>query len=318
MRTGNPVERPGFTLIELLVVIAIVALLLAILLPGLSAAREQAKQTKCAANLKNLATGVATYAVDNRGFTCSGAFDPEVSNGRDGPVDKVGWVADLVNHQLGLPGEQLCPTNEARYNQKLAPNACGPDSYTPAQADDLIRRGYNTNYTQSWYMARSQFRGDPNNPGDINVKRVSTTAGPFRLERYRVPLTNIPMLADGRTDNTETGAGGHYVNGSPTVKSMGDGPFGGGVFNTQSYEDFGVVHGRGRFVNVVHREHHAVRSNWVFMDGSSRTLADKTPDGIFTLDKSVWPSEQLDLNPAQVFDGVLSLGRRSLDAFELR
>ncbi len=318
MRTRCPVERPGFTLIELLVVIAIVALLLAILLPGLSAAREQAKQTRCAANLKSLATGATTYATENRGYTCSGSFAPEVSNGRDGPVDKVGWVADLVNHQLGLPGEQLCPTNEARYNQKLAPNGAGQDSYTPAQAEDLVRRGYNTNYTQSWYMGRSQFKGDPNNPSDRNVRRVATTAGPFRLDRTRVPLTNVPMLADGRTDNTEAGSGGHYVNGTPTVKTMTDGPFGGAVFNTQNYEDFGVVHGRGRFVNVTHREHYAVRSNWAFMDGSARTLVDRTPDGIFTLDRNTWPSEQLDLNPSQVFDGVLSLGRRSLDPDEIR
>lgn len=45
-------QRPrAFTLIELLVVVAIIALLVAVLLPNLAAAREQGRRTKCLANL---------------------------------------------------------------------------------------------------------------------------------------------------------------------------------------------------------------------------------------------------------------------------
>ena len=55
----------AFTLIELLVVISIIAVLMAILLPSLSRAREQAKQTVCTAHCKQLIMAMLFYTDEN-------------------------------------------------------------------------------------------------------------------------------------------------------------------------------------------------------------------------------------------------------------
>lgn len=54
----------GFTLIELLVVVAIIALLISILLPSLSAAKEQAKKASCLANLQQIGRATQMYQFD--------------------------------------------------------------------------------------------------------------------------------------------------------------------------------------------------------------------------------------------------------------
>lgn len=58
----------GFTLIELLVVVAIIALLISILLPSLSQAREQAKRTKCGTYMKSIGTAVQTCYASNKEY----------------------------------------------------------------------------------------------------------------------------------------------------------------------------------------------------------------------------------------------------------
>ncbi len=76
----------GFTLIELLVVIAIIALLMAILIPALTRAREQGKRAACIHNLKGLVLAWLMYIDDNDGHLVKG------NAGDDGWVKLLGTL----------------------------------------------------------------------------------------------------------------------------------------------------------------------------------------------------------------------------------
>jgi len=93
----------GFTLIELLVVVAIIALLIAILLPSLNKARETAKKTQCASNLKGHGATIYLYAAQYKEQL---PVYPSGNNPVTGPkawlhTESVGWV-NLMTNNPGL------------------------------------------------------------------------------------------------------------------------------------------------------------------------------------------------------------------------
>lgn len=72
------VPRCGFTLIELLVVVAIIAVLIAILLPSLSKAREMTRRSMCASGMRQIAMMVTVYIEEQNDML---PWEPAPSNG---------------------------------------------------------------------------------------------------------------------------------------------------------------------------------------------------------------------------------------------
>jgi len=120
----------GFTLIELLVVVAIIALLIAILLPSLAAAREQAKTLKCAANLRQMGQLVQLFAGENDGRCVGYATNAAGSSLA---------YNDVLNAEVLQRGKNTKYGTAARFGNVSDSRTLSCTNYIPGSSTDYAR-----------------------------------------------------------------------------------------------------------------------------------------------------------------------------------
>ncbi len=202
----------GFTLVELLVVIAIIALLLSILLPAISKAKELAARSVCGANCRSLIQNSVILAADRDGryFPSHRALTEEdirrrytVPGNKTAPTgDNLSWI----NYPLrdSLVDSDFDPE---KFN---CPNRKGDDSHVRYQKLD-VRVGY-------YIMAGRPINRDKTN----RMKPVSgfdNRGGSWEVATRTSQDGNLPLVADVNEMGTHqqiagvTGSGSTYPHG---------------------------------------------------------------------------------------------------------
>lgn len=141
----------GFTLLEVIMVITIIAMLVGLLIPGLSRSRNLAKQTACLAGLQQIGVAIGTYAMENDGSIPYGPKAPPPSATNFYP--KTGNVTSLISLESGAPvglGLLLEKNLSRNKNVLFCPGADEP--WNTQETLDRVGQSQETCRTQPPYM----------------------------------------------------------------------------------------------------------------------------------------------------------------------
>jgi len=180
----------GFTLVELLVVVAIIALLMSLLLPTMTRAREQSRLTVCGSNLRQLGLAVTAYAHANRDRIPRGpavpmpyspqGWDEWASNQLQiGALREFQGWGRIIRPELGEPRAFFCPSDDT--NDPIEeldrltgdPNADAYGSYLYRQRDQTTDDRVDDLGTNALGLAARALALDANSLGPSEYYRTN-------------------------------------------------------------------------------------------------------------------------------------------------
>lgn len=178
----------AFTILELLIVVAIIALLMAILVPTLRRAREQARRVACLSNLRSLGLGLQMYQGEYNGFF---------------PAPGEGWVlyndwitawwappsnwsnsGALVPYTSGsgifIPKLYMCPSDTKRHTNGSGLSIATIPGYVvpPGNTVPGSSPSYAYSYSSNWFILQQpfQFPKSPNFTTKITLSIILNPA----------------------------------------------------------------------------------------------------------------------------------------------
>ncbi len=160
-RAGARSSRAGFTLLEILMVVAVIILLVGLLLPALSSARESARSLVCSSNLR---TVTAEFGMFADGSAPNGRGESEALGGRRFRINDfqeslygLDEFWDLGSRETGKvagdAGVMLCPTGAATLTKRQG-YPCGGAAMAPIE-------GVSVALNMRLYRAVTEFKGKP-------------------------------------------------------------------------------------------------------------------------------------------------------------
>lgn len=210
----------GFTLVELLVVIAIIGVLVALLLPAVQSARESARRSQCANNLKQIGLAMHSYADTHTKLpsACMGGFT--------GATDDDGWSwatailpyveQQALFNQLNPQGELLLLPNYFAAKQTIIPGGntslkiykC-PSSFLPKIAPASFRIPGSASFPLSPHLVGYATNDYKSAGGSCNGDN-----GPIHKLLERINCCRLAEITDGLS-NTLLAGESTYIFGNP-------------------------------------------------------------------------------------------------------